>query len=74
MLGAGIILFILGYVVRIWVRISSDSETRAISPQPVGVRAMSLRLIKQSKRRAHWESITLIIVGAFLILIYGVFN
>lgn len=74
MFTAGIIMFILGCVMWIWLRLTSHNDTRALAPQPVGHRQVALRMMRNKKKITSYESSILMTVGFILILIYGVFN
>lgn len=74
MFEAGIIIFLLGCVVRILLRLGTHTEARALAPQRVGERISAIKLMKQKRRLAFGESTVMLIIGTLLILIYGVFN
>lgn len=74
MFEAGITLFIVGCVIRIWLTLSAHAQTKAMSPQPMLHRTCAIRLMRQKGRLASIESTAMIVVGAILILIYGLFN
>lgn len=74
MFEAGIIIFMLGCVIRIWLRLSAHSETRAMAPQRVGERLCAIKVMRHKMRLASYESTIFISIGLVMILIFGVFN
>lgn len=74
MFAAGIIIFLIGCVLRIWLNLNEHSTTRAMSPQPVNERNVTIKMLHRKTRMASIDSTAMMIIGAILILIYGVFN
>lgn len=74
MLEAGIIIFLVGCIFSIWLRLNAHSDARALTPRPVGERVIAIRLMKQKRRIDARAANIMMAAGALLILIYGLFN
>lgn len=74
MFEAGIIIFFVGCILSVWLRLNAHSEVRALTPRRIGERVSAIRLMKQKRRIDARAANIMLIVGAILILIYGVFN
>lgn len=70
----GILLLAIGCVLRIWVKLSSRQEIRALNPMNVRVRNIELFLLKERKRNGWKDSSILIILGSIIVLITALFN
>lgn len=70
----GIILLTIGFVLRIWMRLSVRQETRAMSPRPVNERSSAIDVMWKDRRWGVFDSKLFIIAGTILVLITAVFN
>ena len=71
---AGVIIFLIGCIMWIWLRLSSHFETKALAPQRIGERVFAIRLMKQKRRLNVFETYTMLVIGSILILINDIFN
>jgi|GEM_PF-1518356 hypothetical protein len=70
----GIILLTIGGILKIWIKLSTREETRALSPQTISQRTSAIQLMKQRKRYGFIDSNILIAIGSILVLITAIFN
>lgn len=70
----GIILLILGCVMKIWFRLNHREETRSLAPQNILLRNSAIQMIQEKKRKGMFDANVFLIIGTVLVLITAVFN
>jgi hypothetical protein len=74
MFALGITLFVMGMVLLIYLRLSTHSQVRAMSPQTVLQRSCAISVMRERKRIGYVDSSILLTLGSLIILVTGVFN
>ena len=74
MLEIGLLVLIIGAIIKIWIKLSHYQEVREMAPQPVSCRSASIKFLRASQRLASMESSVMLSIGIILVLSYGVFN
>lgn len=70
----GIIFLVVGFILRIWMKLSVRHETRAMSPRSVSERSSAIDVMWRDRRFWVVDSRLLIGIGALLVLLTAVFN
>lgn len=74
MFALGIVLLLIGVVMRICLRLKDHQSTRNLTPLPVRHRSAQLELIRLKSQRGFVDSGLLIFSGAVIVLLTAVFN
>ena len=70
----GILLLLIGAVLKIWVKLSTREEMRALTPQNVLMRRQEVELIQNKKYLGRVDSTILIVLGIVFTAIAALFN
>ncbi len=70
----GIVLLLLGFALRISLRLKTHQSSKNLRPQPIGQRTMALELIRLKSQRGFVESGILIASGLIIVLLTAIFN
>ncbi len=70
----GITLIIIGAVLRIYLKTKAHHVARTLAPQFVRQRNTELYLLKSSQTPANVAAVLLMLSGAAIVLLTGVFN
>lgn len=64
----------VGCILKIYLKLTAKHSVQSLAPQRLSERNNALHLIQESRRVRFADANVLIIVGAILVLICGVFN
>lgn len=70
----GIIILIVGCILKIYLKLTAKHSVQSLAPQRLSERNNALHMIQESRRVRVADANVLILVGSFLVLIFGVFN
>lgn len=70
----GIVMLVIGCILRIHTRISSRNFVRAMAPRNIILHNSTMQDLKQTTHRRLTDANILLLIGTILILVTAVFN
>ena len=70
----GIILLVLGSILKVWFRLNHRIARQSLTPRPVLLRMSALEDIDLRKKRGVFDANILLLIGTILVLVTAVFN